>query len=65
MNLKTWRSLTKEQRKEAVAQMTAEEKKDLSRRIMRAHNRKAHDQAMRSLGLTKVIGAVTGKTYWE
>ena len=27
--------------------------------------RKAMDNAMRSFGLTKVKGAVSGKTYWE
>jgi hypothetical protein len=27
--------------------------------------RKARDQTMRDLGLTKVRGSVSGKTYWE
>lgn len=27
--------------------------------------RKARDQAMKDLGLTKVRGCVSGKTYWE
>lgn len=65
MNLKTWRSMSKEERRQAVSEMSAAEKKDLSRRIMRAHNRKVHDQAMQSLGLKKVIGAISGKIYWE
>lgn len=28
-------------------------------------NRKAREDVMRSLGLTKVKGAVSGRTYWE
>lgn len=28
-------------------------------------NRKVRDQIMRDLGLTKVRGAVSGRTYWE
>ena len=65
MNLKIWRSMSREERRQAVAQMSAAEKKDLSRRIMRAHNKKSLNSAMQSLGLKKVIGAVSGKTYWE
>ena len=57
--------MTKEERRQAVSEMSAAEKKDLSKRIMRAHNRKMHDNAMKSLGLKKVIGAISGKTYWE
>lgn len=35
------------------------------RRIEQARRRKAREAVMRSLGLTKVKGAVSGKTYWE
>jgi len=65
MNLKTWRKMTKEERRQALSEMPATEKKDLSKKIMRAHNRQAKDEAMKSLGLTKVIGAISGQTYWE
>ena len=30
-----------------------------------ALRRKINDDAMRSLGLVKVLGAVSGKVYWE
>jgi len=30
-----------------------------------ARKRRENDDLMRSLGLTKVKGAVSGKTYWE
>ena len=33
--------------------------------VITSVNRKARDEAMTSLGLTKVKGAVSGKTYWE
>jgi len=33
--------------------------------VITSVNRKARDNAMTSLGLTKCIGAVSGKTYWE
>lgn len=29
------------------------------------YNRKLKEEAMESIGLTKVIGAVSGKVYWE
>ena len=33
--------------------------------VIAAVNRKQKDDLMTSLGLTKVKGAVSGKTYWE
>ena len=38
---------------------------DYKKRFVKAVLRKEKDDAMRSLGLTKVKGSVSGKTYWE
>lgn len=39
--------------------------KAFKRRQRANANRKAKDAIMRSMGLTKVRGAVSGRTYWE
>lgn len=36
-----------------------------SKRIAANKRRRERDQLMRDLGLTKVRGAVSGRTYWE
>lgn len=38
---------------------------ELRKKAISAANRAAKDQAMRDCGLTKVRGAVSGRTYWE
>ena len=38
---------------------------DLAKKAKQALNRKQRDKAMESLGLVKVKGAISGKTYWE
>lgn len=42
-----------------------EAEKDLAKRKKRNAARKERDDVMRSLGLTKVRGEVSGRTYWE
>ena len=42
-----------------------EEYKKLRKRAIANLRRAERDDAMRSLGLTKVRGAVSGRTYWE
>jgi hypothetical protein len=37
----------------------------LRKRAVSNRNRTERDQVMRDCGLTKVKGAVTGRTYWE
>ena len=39
--------------------------KELKRKINASYQRKLKDDLMRSCGLTKVRGAVSGKIYWE
>ena len=39
--------------------------KELRKRALRNRNNAARDDVLRSLGLTKVRGAVFGKIYWE
>ena len=46
------------------APLTSEEKR-IARQKRSNANRKERDQAMRDLGLVKVRGAVSGRTYWE
>jgi len=41
------------------------EEKRKARNRRASANRKARDDAMRSLGLVKCKGAVSGRTYWE
>lgn len=65
MDLKTWRSMSLEERMQEISAMPSVERKDLNRRIMRSYNRKMRNNAMKSLGLKKVIAAVTKKTDWE
>lgn len=36
-----------------------------SKRIARNKQRRERDEMLRDLGLTKVRGAVSGRTYWE
>lgn len=38
---------------------------DYKKRFVKAMLRKEKNDVMKSLGLTKVKGAVSGKTYWE
>ena len=33
--------------------------------IRRGHTQRVRNQAMRDLGLTRVVGAVSGQVYWE
>jgi len=42
-----------------------EAERELAKRKRRNASRKERDDVMRSLGLTKVKGAVSGRTYWE
>lgn len=42
-----------------------EAEKELAKRKKRNAARKERDDVMKSLGLTKVRGAVSGRIYWE
>lgn len=42
-----------------------EEYMKLRKRVIANRNRRERDECLRSLGLTKVRGSVSGKTYWE
>jgi hypothetical protein len=50
----------------AVASLEFQKATKERRKTMRASaNRSAREDAMRSCGLTKVYGSVSGKVYWE
>jgi len=51
---------------EYISELTDPDKyNDLRKKALRNLGASQHDENMRSLGLAKVKGAVSGKTYWE
>lgn len=50
---------------EACPSCEEKNKKAAERRKKRKYNRKIRDELVESLGLTKVKGVVSGKTYYE
>ena len=59
-NLVAWKEATKRHADEGCAACADRRKTSKANR-----NRQMRDDVMRSCGLTKVRGAVSGKVYWE
>jgi hypothetical protein len=66
---RNWQEVTEMEDKEVaekeLSRLQEEEKKRVVKNRRVRVNRKAIDSVMSSLGLTKVKGSVSGKTYWE
>lgn len=58
-------SLSTLQRNNARIPEPTEAWKAMTKRIKANAKRREKDQMLRDLGLTKVRGAVSGRTYWE
>lgn len=69
MNLKEFKTKTKDMSKEQrisfFQSLPEEVQKDLKKKHKISNNRKQKEIILRSLGLTKVKGDISGKTYWE
>lgn len=69
MNLREWKTKTKGMtvaEKENLFYSLSEENQDKLRKARKNQKRKQEKEAiLKSLGLTKVKGVISGKTYWE
>jgi hypothetical protein len=65
MNWKDFKKLNNSQRNDLWPTLDEETQKKIRKQRKTAANRKNKDEIMKSLGLEKVKGVISGKTYWE
>jgi hypothetical protein len=65
MNWKDYKKLSEADKIDIWPTLTEEIQKQILKQKAAAYDRKLKDEVMKSLGLTKVKGSVSGKTYWE